>query len=94
MVRDRTFRFWEPRSVHPAAPDVLLEGEARLVEWIHVGMVGFELSEDDCERLVLIAAGFHLACVQDTVAATGGLAECDWVRHQWGGAILLKDAEL
>ena len=94
MVRDRTFRFCALRSVHPAAPDVLLEGEARLVEWFDLGMVGFELSEDDCERLVLFAAGFHLARVRDTAAVTGGLAECDWLRHQWGVAIPVKDAEL
>ena len=76
MVRDRTFRFCALRSVHPAAPDVLLEGEARLVEWFDLGMVGFELSEDGSELLVLCAAAtYHLARVRDTSAGTGWLAE-------------------
>jgi hypothetical protein len=49
--------------VHPAAHVVLLEGEARLVEWEDrdVGIVKFELSEDGSELRVLFAAGFHVA---------------------------------
>ena len=94
MVRDRAIFFFAPRFVHPAALVVLLEGEARLVEWEDVGMVKFELSEDGSELPVLCAGAFDLARVRDTAAVTGGLAECDWLRHQWGVAIPVKDAEL
>ncbi len=93
MVRDRAF-FCAPRYVHPAALVVLLEGEARLVEWFDLGMVGFERSEDGSELLVLFAAACHRAHVGDTSAGTGWLAEKDWLLHQWGGAIRVKDAEL
>ena len=94
MVRDRAVFFFALRFVHPAVHVVLLEGEARLVEWEDVGMVGFERSEDGTELLVLCAGAYDLARVRDTTAGTGWLAERDWLRHQWGVAIQVIHAEL
>jgi hypothetical protein len=74
VVRDRAF-FCAPRCVHPAALVVLLEGEARLVEWEDGGIVMFELSEDGSELQVRFAAGINVAVVRDTTAGTGWRAE-------------------
>jgi hypothetical protein len=66
--------------VHPAVHVVLLEGEARLVEWEDVGMVGFELSEDGSELRVLCAGAYDLARVRDTVhmASTQSTLPVHW----------------
>ena len=97
MARDRTFCFFLLQGLCTQRPwqwhVVLLEGEARLVEWEDVGIVHFELSEDGSELLVRFAAGINVARVRDTTAGTGWRAERDRLRCQSGVAFQGIDAE-